>query len=262
MSKTKMNYSNFSYSEFVDYALSTDRVIGADDRISERSRTNDFNFTGTESIEDAINYARHGWDSGIKELELEKDLIIDGQFECYNSIVGSSVDVGAFLSGDPECMIQFVDKIERDRPELTIYTMLTYSGFKSQVDALKYAKRILNIIVNADREYSVRLVGVFASRQEKNNDSLVFVTIKNNYQNLVLNNLAFAFHPSFFRRLWFRFAETKEYRGCGYGRPYESAEFKNEIRKYHEKNDRSKAWVLPTFQHSGYEWEEESILKF
>jgi hypothetical protein len=34
---------------------------------------------------------------------------------------------------------------------------------------------------------------------------------------MVVNNIAFAFHPSFFRRLWFSIAESKSYLSSGYG---------------------------------------------
>lgn len=256
-------FSDFGYSEFVDYALNTKRVIGSDGIITKSSEENDFDFTGTYSMEEAIKFARYGWDSGIKEMNLEKELLIDGQFECYNSIVGSSVDVGAYLSGNPECMIQFVDKIERDRPELTIYTMLSYNAGKRQSDALEYAKRVLKIIVNANKEYSVKLVGVFTQyHSSKNVDAIDFITIKDFYQNLVLNNLAFSFHPSFFRRIWFRYVETKPYRSWGYGQPFEESKYRNEIKIYHNKSNKSKAWVLPTFQDHNNNWSDSKILKF
>jgi hypothetical protein len=35
---------------------------------------------------------------------------------------------------------------------------------------------------------------------------------------MVVNNIAFAFHPSFFRRLWFSIAESKPFLSNGYGR--------------------------------------------
>jgi hypothetical protein len=34
---------------------------------------------------------------------------------------------------------------------------------------------------------------------------------------MVVNNIAFAFHPSFFRRLWFSIAESKPFLSSGYG---------------------------------------------
>lgn len=256
MSK-KLIVSEFGYSEFVDYALNTERVKG-EDGISKSSETNRKQFTGTENFEEAVRLARYGWDAGIKEMELERDLIVSGQVEVIHSVVGASVDVGSYLSGNPECMFEYVDRVERDKPDLTIYTMLTYSGFNDQKDALQYAKKILNIIAKANVSYNVKLVGVFATHSN-GVDNLEFIKIKDFEQNLVLNNLAFSFHPSFFRRLWFRYIETKEYRGSGYGIPFKQERFISEVKA--NNTDRNKVWILPIFQEQQCNWSEEQITK-
>lgn len=249
----------FTYSSFIEYANSTERVKGADGRIQKSSVENKKSFTGTESYDEAMNLALYGWETGIKELELERDLIIDGQMEFNHEIVGCSVDVGRFLSGVPDCMINFIDRIERDKPELVVYVNLTYSAFNDEKEAQKYAKKILKILVEANQNYSIKLVGTFSTKNDRTL-SIEKVVIKDFYQSFVLNNLAFSFHPSFFRRIWFRFAETTPYRGWGYGNPMEFNKMKELLVKNKEENIES--WILPSFQDFKLNWDKEDIFKF
>lgn len=67
---------------------------------------------GTATYEDAIRLAKNGW-TGIRPtvdamMEKIRDRIADRTANTYEMIwdvCGSFVDVGAFLSGEPECMI-------------------------------------------------------------------------------------------------------------------------------------------------------------
>lgn len=249
----------FTYSSFIEYANSTERVKGADGKIQKSSVENNKEFTGTESYDEAMNLAIYGWETGIKELELEKELIVDGQMEFNHEIVGCSVDVGRFLSGVPDCMINFIDRIERDKPELVVYVNLTYSGYYAQEEAQKYAKKILEILVKANQKYSIKLVGTFSTKNDKTL-SIEQVVIKDFYQSFVLNNLAFSFHPSFFRRIWFRFAETTPYRGLGYGTPMGFDKMKELLVK--NKKENIESWILPSFQDFKLNWDKENIFKF
>lgn len=249
----------FTYSSFIEYANSTKRVNGADGRIRKSSVENEKSFTGTESYDEAMNLALYGWDTGIKELELERDLIVDGQMEFNHEIVGCSVDVGRFLSGVPDCMINFIDRIEREKPELIVYVNLTYSSFNDEKEAQKYAKKILEILVKVNQKYSIKLVGTFSTKNDRTL-SIEKVVIKDFYQSFVLNNLAFSFHPSFFRRIWFRFAETTPYRGWGYGTPMEYSKMKYLLVK--DKKDNIESWIFPSFQEFQLKWTEDDIFKF
>lgn len=259
----QLHIKEFTYSSFIDYANETPRIVGADNRLCEDSVKGSFSFTGTQSYDEAMRLAKYGWETGIKELELEKELIADGQMDFCHEIAGSFVDVGRFLSGIPDCMVNFVDRVERDKPELTVYTMLTYSANKDQKDAQKYAKKILEILVKTNQTHSIKLVGIFCTKnivKGENIDSIEMVTIKDFYQQFVLNNLAFSFHPSFFRRIWFRFAETTSYRTFGYGTPMSFERAKELL--VENKNGSAENWLLPSFQHFGLKWDKSAIYKF
>ena len=81
--------------------------IGAAGRISDEG-----GWYGTATYDDAIRYARNGW-TGIRPtvdamMDKIRDRIADrtsNNYEMIYDVCGSFVDVGAFLSGEPECMI-------------------------------------------------------------------------------------------------------------------------------------------------------------
>lgn len=252
--------TEFTYSEFLRYVESTPRTAGEDGimKSSEgRGRTAWFQ---TDSWEQAMDYAKNGWQAGIDALAAEADLAVQGNTEVRHEIVGSTVDVGAFLSGSPECMVQFVDMQERDREELIVYTQLGYNMDTDGDEALKFSKKLLGELVQLNRYYSLKLVGVFSSHQSRGIRSEEFITIKDTYQNFVLNNVAFSYHPSFFRRLWFKFIETKDYRNSGYGRSIDGDEFKTTCEKYHaETNPRAKSIIIPSVANIGLKWEIKNL---
>jgi hypothetical protein len=71
------------------------------------------NWSGTATFEDAVALGRHGWsdvrpqidgvlaevDSKVRSLTVDKPVM-------FHDVTGAFVDVGAYLSGEPECMIE------------------------------------------------------------------------------------------------------------------------------------------------------------
>ena len=72
-------------------------------------------FCGADSIEAALSLARNGWqgveteameivDSAIDSIEAETDVVA---FRPRFDVSGAEVDLGRYLSGEPECMIDY-----------------------------------------------------------------------------------------------------------------------------------------------------------
>lgn len=72
-------------------------------------------FNGAPTVQDVIKLARHGWteslpstmelvDSAIETVETEFEM---SSFSTYHDVAGSMVDIGRYLSGEPECMLEF-----------------------------------------------------------------------------------------------------------------------------------------------------------
>lgn len=251
----KIVESEFTYSEYLDYIERTPVVAGTGDS----DKRGDPAWYQTGSLQEAIDLARNGWQAGIDALAPEKDLAVIGNTEVRHDIVGSVVDVGAFLSGSPESMIQFVDMTERDRPRLAVYVHLDYTAGVSGAKAMEFCKTVLRELVKLNVTYSLKLTGVFSAHQNGCRAD-EFIAIKETEQNLVLNNLAFSFHPSFSRRIAFRFLETKTYLASGYGRPTGQTEYEQLCQEHHKrKNSGSQHLIIPGVDAIGSKWTIENL---
>jgi hypothetical protein len=212
----KIHYQVFGYTEFIDYCLNTPIREGNGDS-SLKDETGENPWTGTNTFDEAVDYAKHGWDAGLKDMaeyvETESTLI-----NVEHNIVGHAVDVGRFITGMPDTMISFYDDNYRNKTPLTIYTKLTYHGDIGGEEAMEYCGKILETIAILNRTFNVRLVGVFLTNHNKTGTDMVCVNIKDTDEAFVMNNLAFAYNPSFFRRFWFKWLETTNFWEGGYGR--------------------------------------------
>lgn len=72
-------------------------------------------FTGTRSLTDAVKLAVDGWHDVRPEvqkmfdsLESQLSLALDEQYAIRYDYSGDSVDMGRYVSGDPECMMDYV----------------------------------------------------------------------------------------------------------------------------------------------------------
>lgn len=213
-----MKKYSFKYSEFIRYVkyLTPINRESSDDRDSSTKK-----FTETSSLKEALDLAENGWQAGIDQLSEELEKQINSGFDTELSVSGAFVNVGEFMSGNPECMVVYSEEVAPLKPELTICINLTYSGSVKGSKAVEYAKQCLKYINEMNIKYSIKVIGYFMSKQRnKTIDDIVEIQLKDFNENLALNTLAFALHPSFFRRLWFRHLESKEYWSSSYGYPY------------------------------------------
>jgi len=227
----KTTHREYEYSEFVDFAEKTPKST-SHDNFSSREGKKDF--TGTNNFAEAIDFARHGWDSGLKQLELENGTLANTGIEFEPTVAGAMVNIGAYLQGVPENMWAMRENREYLLEELTIVVPLSYSAYISEADALTFCKNIISIVNEYQAKYNVKLVGSFNTGQSKNGQPhrhIVDVVIKDFDVRFNINNIAFAFHPSFFRRLWFVHLEAETYCTSGYGRPGATSDVKTIVTK-------------------------------
>ena len=203
----------FSYREFVDYAVNREkhRVCGY-----ESSKRGTTNFTQTKSFEQAIDYANNGWDLGLEQFKIEDGVLSSGTTHLNPSLAGSMPHVQNFINGFPQQMFELVDEREYNLPTLDLIVPLNYASGVDSKNALKFGKSIVAYINKMASTHNIRLTGVFCLSWGGKRRTQV-VTLKNFDEALVINNIAFAFHPSFFRRVWFSVMESREYWYSGYG---------------------------------------------
>lgn len=215
---TKVYHETFSYVEFLDYCMNTPRSSGAE-TVSEQVCNESNPWSGTQEWQQAVDYAYKGWDAGINKIKefIETSTLM---VNVENNIIGHGVDVGRYLMGLPDNMVNFVDDTYRNKAPLTIYTKLDYNGDVNGSKAMKFSSKVVETIMLLNSTFNIELVGCFFDINRNIDKNMVLVKIKGLDENFVLNNLAFAFHPAFFRRFWFKWIETKNFFHEGYGRSY------------------------------------------
>lgn len=215
--KNGLHCERFGFGEFVDYCINTPRLPNSDSSSEKHSENL---WSGTEYWDEAVDYAKHGWDAGIKSMS-ENLETLNTVINVEHHVVGHTVDVGRYLMGVPDNMITFYDDTYRNKAPLTVLVKLDYLADIKGETAMEYSNLILETIVKLSQTFNVELIGCFETNSEgfKN---VVFIDIKKLNDRFVLNNLAFAFHPAFFRRFWFKWLETKSFWTWGYGKLIEN----------------------------------------
>jgi hypothetical protein len=226
----KMNH--YTYREFVDFAVNRKRHDKCRDEYSRQ--TKDPDWAGTKDFEQAVSFARNGWDLGLEQYKIEDGLLVGGSTLLDPSMAGCLPHVQNHIMGFPEQMYQLHDEREYNFPTLDIVVNLSYNGGFKQKNALEFGKSLVAYINARASTRNIRLTGVFATNQPKGQgDTYDVIHLKNFDEAMVINNIAFAFHPSFFRRIKFSTIEAQPYWSDGYGctiRDYKPA-MEKEVKK-------------------------------
>lgn len=248
MSTDEIDFHRFdSYREYV--SLVAEATVHPDANYcnpKEGSRTKNSKFTGTKDFPEAIKTAREGWDYGLDQLPIKDGLLADAGIYMNNSVAGALPNIPAYIDGQPEDMFMFNDTTDYNLPELTIYVQLRYNSGWSVREALEYCDNVMQIVNELQSTHRLEVIGVFDKNTRQR--FITWITLKSFDEPMVLNNLAFAFHPSFFRRLHFAHCESLPHYIDGYG--YAVSEKK--VKDYIKANNGSKpAIYLPDMEHNG-----------
>lgn len=203
---------------------------------SLRSEDRDYNFTLTNSYEEANELARTGYKEGLDKLKAanSKTRHVGSAPKALpvTSVVGFAPHVPNAITGVP-CSMIATQKVEQ---KAKVISILYYMGGACHVNAKEFVeagKNILNVIYTLELQgYRVAL-NVLTNFCEDSERALCSVQIKHWRQ--PSNPLKISYpliHPSFFRRHGFRWLETQPELTvrdftCGYGRPLENVEGRN-----------------------------------
>lgn len=246
--------THHTYSEFIEFTKTTHRA----ESNSKSSEEGNYSFTKSHSLKEAYDLAENGWDAGIKELAIEQGILSGAGIEFNPNVHGSTVNVPNYIQGLPDSMWEMTERREYNLTELEIFINLCYTCDKSADDALKYAANVINYVNEKQKTHNVKLTGYFASNQRNDVTWFNNIAIKDFDQRFVINNIAFAFHPSFFRRVWFRALETTDFIDTyGYGSPKSHNYCVEQITNMKLKH---KVEILPSFQHFGHNLDIEKII--
>lgn len=201
------------------------------------SISNSPSFCGTDTYEEALELAQKGWPEGLRRMEaLRGQLIkINGDkvevFAPQFAESGDEVDVARFLSGEPECMVQFEPQfVPGVGRVIRIVVNIAVSGGNSHEQMfLKGAATVMlcDLIEQAGLRVEIVIIDATKSHPVDGELSIRSILAKKPDQPLELDRLAFACaHPAMQRRIIFRLQEqvtpedfAMHFPNCNYGMP-------------------------------------------
>jgi len=187
---------------------------------------------GGGSMANALAMVDTGW-SGRPDLgAMAKAMAIQGNAPAHSTrhaVSGAFIDMGEYLSGMPECMIDF---IEEPAPRIIKLGVNLVASGANNPEAFKRRGAVVLAVVESLQAagYGVEVtVYMLASASGTSWVNLDAFILKRADQPLDMDSLAFwTCHPSAFRRIWFALCERKSsdfrsafgvYRQGGYGMP-------------------------------------------
>jgi hypothetical protein len=195
-----------SWQEFVDVAVKSRNP-------EKQSTTAGKEFTGSASWEEALDLSRKGW----KEIRPSVDAMVDSldakiapalqpAFINYFDVSGGMVDVGRYLNGEPECMIE-THLIETAKPGRVVGILVNgdFNGGTQGREIQKRGAAIVALIHTLEKMQHSTEIDVEISSLE---GLTTVIRLKNADDVLDIDSLMFAIaHPSALRRIYFAYLE-------------------------------------------------------
>lgn len=210
---------------FVDYC---DGVTAEDRKRCAyfHSETGSQSFCHTENYEHASRLIREGWPEGVKTLEDAMAIAREGMESASlklaeMSICGPIPIVGAYCAGDPECMMNPAEELEK--PAVTIVTDIMTPGVTSTEAIVNRGAAILALAeyleacgmrtsIYAVASVNAHMVKDHPEVKTKKPVHVTIVKLKDATEEFNMHSLSYAMvNPSMLRRHWFRIIERCQY---------------------------------------------------
>lgn len=184
----------------------------------------------------AMNLAINGWPEGLQRIResIEAMEAITASLavrpEVHYDVSGDYVDMGRFVTGEPECMAQF-HEVELPQTAVKIIRIVANVCCSSGIDADGFVKRgaatlaLIDALENSGRR--CELIITMGNGPSDGTRLEYVIPVKKSGEMVEMDRLAFVFaHPAFFRRLVFAAMEHEApsvrqafgiYDGQGYG---------------------------------------------
>lgn len=194
-------------------------------------------FYGTDSWDDAVKLADNGWaevrpqvDALVEKIDADVAPMLRPAFESYFDVSGGGVDVGRFLAGEPECMVE--TRLVKVAKPGRVVTLLISGGFLAAATQDAVIERGCAIVALVDSLEKMQhgteiwlemsCAREFGGRVDKMPVLTHLVKLKSAEDALDIDMLMFAIaHPSRHRRITFAMRRGEPSMG-EYGVPYEA----------------------------------------
>lgn len=193
-------------------------------------------WAGSESLSDAIGLALNGWheirpsvDKLFGDVESHINNVLESKFQTFHNYSGHVVDMGRYVEGDPECMLDYVDVPQAGMGK--VVRILINITASSVIDPEDIKRRGVAVVALIDTLHKMG-VGMELWIEDSirgSNDGKKHATrakIHDSESMMDIDSLMFALaHPSMLRRIIFSVQEQSKTakgqgaNGGGYGTP-------------------------------------------
>jgi hypothetical protein len=212
-------------SEYADrnpLAASRDWIRKKYELKTELTGQNRLEFTGSNNMAEALDYAQKGWPDGLAIMQTARASMprpnARGAARDYD-VAGMYPEAARAAAGDPCSM---VTPTEGELKGQSIISLVIQCGYNCNIDAdsvINQAAAICSLVDALEASGSARIEltgyhGTKCNRGDADSHALhALVTLKSAHDPLDLARLAGALHPSSHRRLFFRMIEAHDGKG-------------------------------------------------
>ena len=185
----------------------------------------------------------HGWTEESEKLNNLLKLKVSNvkQTKTTYDVAGFQCSVPRYLQGIPTSMIN-QKIVTKKQKNIIITKFVAYSGYVNKETIENESVKVLQLVNSLEKQgYRVTL-NVLLGSYKKDTALAMKVRIKNSSERLNLSKVSFPLvHPSFLRRICFKWIETNEHAtksfNCGYGVPLGIEGFKKFVNSSKNSNE-------------------------
>lgn len=210
---------------------------------SKYSETATYRFSGTNDYNEAENLLLHGWTEESEKLNemLKLKSLKEKSVKNTYDVAGFQCSVPRYLQGIPTNMIN-QKVVTKKQKIITITKNISYSTSVSKKNIEKESIKVLQLVNNLEKQGYRVILNVIMICEEYNVVICNKVRIKNASERLNLSKVSFPMvHPSYLRRIMFKWIETFEYTtkkfDICYGKPMKCAQFIDIVYKNNDDNE-------------------------
>lgn len=198
----------FTFSEFLNIAENGNPTIEENKRSSRQ--TDNYHFYNSNNFQEGLELAKYGWKDSFKMVELSNNLdklIPVSQFKetFVYDVSGSYPDVGKYLTGEPENMVEFITEEDEKKISVIINGGVSWS-IDQKIQFNKGAAIVSLVSKLEDLGYRVEVTLLYCS-ESMVSDNLrhdLFIKIKEYHEQIDIDRFAFIFcNVAFNRRIKF-----------------------------------------------------------
>ena len=171
-------------------------------------------FHGVKTFDEGLKLQKTGYvPKGGFDLDIEVRPTLEVQEHFEMDFAGIMPDVGVFLSGEPQCMVNYI-QFESEVKVLKIAVQCNCNGGWSADYLIKHSEEVFHAIRWAQSKgFQVELVALMYNDMGSVRETFT-ITLMKAGDVLSASRIAAAIHVSLFRCLWFTWA-YKTYGNCG-----------------------------------------------